>query len=99
MGYLLQAMRKYEEARPFYTRALAIKEEQLGPDHPDVAASLNNMGELLESMGKYEEAVPYYERALAIFKAKLGADHPNSEVVQNNLMMLKMQIDLGGISA
>ena len=42
-GPLLQAQGDYAEARPLYERALAIPEKALGPDHPDVATSLNNL--------------------------------------------------------
>ena len=39
---------KYEEALPFYNRSLVIREEILGPEHPDVAITLNNTAELLK---------------------------------------------------
>lgn len=38
---------KYAEAEPLYERSQAIREKILGPDHPDVAQSLNNRAELL----------------------------------------------------
>ena len=41
------AQGKYEEALPLYKRSRAIREKVLGPDHPDVAQSLNNEAELL----------------------------------------------------
>ncbi len=34
------------DAEPLYKRALAIWEKALGPEHPHVAASLNNLAEL-----------------------------------------------------
>ena len=34
---------RYAEAEPLYQRALAIWEKALGPDHPEVATSLNNL--------------------------------------------------------
>ena len=34
---------KYAEAIPLAQRVLAINEKALGPDHPDVARSLNNL--------------------------------------------------------
>jgi hypothetical protein len=34
---------KYADAIPLAQRALAIREKTLGPDHPDVATSLNNL--------------------------------------------------------
>jgi Tfp pilus assembly protein PilF len=45
-------------------RSLAIREKALGPNHPDVATSLNNMGLLYERQGQYAEAEPLYKRAL-----------------------------------
>jgi Tetratricopeptide repeat len=34
---------QYAKAEPLYQRPLAIREKALGPEHPDVAASLNNL--------------------------------------------------------
>ena len=40
---------KYDDAEPLCKRALTIREETLGPRHPDVASSLNNLAGLLKS--------------------------------------------------
>lgn len=40
---------KYDEAGPLYERSLAIREKTLGPDHPDVAESMNNRAVLLDN--------------------------------------------------
>ena len=45
----LENQGKYDDAEPLYKRALAIREDTLGPRHPDVASSLNNLGVLLKS--------------------------------------------------
>jgi hypothetical protein len=42
----LRQQGKYTEAVPIAKEALDIREKSLGPDHPDVATSLNNLGEL-----------------------------------------------------
>ena len=42
--------------------SLAIREKALGPDHPDVATSLNNLAELYEAQGRYADAEPLYKR-------------------------------------
>ena len=47
-SYIAQG--KLEEAAPLYKRSRAIREKVLGPDHPDVAQSLNNEALLLEDM-------------------------------------------------
>ena len=84
-GYYLDHLGAYAEARPFYERALAIRETQLGPDHPSTATSLNNLGELHRAMGAYAEARPFYERALAIKETQLGPDHPDTATSLNDL--------------
>jgi tetratricopeptide (TPR) repeat protein len=66
-------------------RALAIREKQLGPDHPDTGTSLNNLAGLYRSMGHYNEAEPLYQRALAISEKQLGPDHPDTGTSLNNL--------------
>ena len=48
------------------TQALALREKALGPDHPDVATSLNNLAGLYHAQGRYAKAEPLYQRALAI---------------------------------
>ncbi len=48
---------KYAEAEPLNQRALAIWEKALGPEHPDVARSLNNLAMVYTDQGKYEEAI------------------------------------------
>ena len=37
---------QYEQAEPLYRRALAIYEKSLGPDHPNVRLSLDNLAKL-----------------------------------------------------
>ena len=45
-----------EEVRGPLERALAIREAVHGPDHPDVAQSLNNLASVRDAMGSYEAA-------------------------------------------
>jgi tetratricopeptide (TPR) repeat protein/predicted Ser/Thr protein kinase len=67
---------KRDEARELVERVLAIREKALGPDHPDVAASLNGLGAWAHAQDKYDDARKLYERALAIRAKALGPDHP-----------------------
>ncbi len=57
---------KIVEAISMAEQLLALREKTLGPDHPDVAQSLNNLAFLYEDQGRYAEAEPLYKRALAI---------------------------------
>lgn len=40
---------KYDKLGPIYNRSLTIKEKVLGPNHPDVAASLTILADLLKA--------------------------------------------------
>ncbi|ESA37998.1 kinesin light chain 1, partial [Leptolyngbya sp. Heron Island J] len=86
---------RYEEAEPLYQRSLGIREEQLGPQHPDVVTSLNNLAGLYQEQGRYEEAEPLYQQALAILEERLGSQHPNTVAVRENLEALQQAIEGG----
>jgi tetratricopeptide (TPR) repeat protein len=88
LALLYQSQGRYEEAEPLYLQALAIGEQQLGKDHPDVATRLNNLAGHYESQGRYEEAEPLYLQALAISEQQLGKDHPDVAIRLNNLACL-----------
>jgi CHAT domain-containing protein len=64
---------------------LAIREKALGPHHPDVASSLNNLASLYSSQGRYADAEPLYQRSLAIAEMALGRDHFHVAKTLNNL--------------
>ncbi len=85
LGRYLRDRGLYEEAQPLYQRSLGISEKVLGPDHPEVATTLNNLASLHESQGRYEEAEPLYQRSLAISEKALGPDHPEVATTLNNL--------------
>ncbi|CAB1113194.1 unnamed protein product [Ectocarpus sp. CCAP 1310/34] len=88
VGRLLQLEGKYDDAEPLYERSQAIREKVLGPEHLDVAQSLNNRAALLHKQGKYSEAEPLYERCQAIKEKVLGPDHPSLATTLNNRAVL-----------
>jgi CHAT domain-containing protein/Tfp pilus assembly protein PilF len=79
---------RYADAEPLFRRSLAIREKALGPDHPDVAQSLNNLARLYREQGRYADAEPLYKRSLAIYEKALGPDHPDVATSLNNLATL-----------
>ena len=48
LAVLYKTEGRYAKAEPLYQRALAIREKALGPEHPDVATSLNNLAALYQ---------------------------------------------------
>jgi tetratricopeptide (TPR) repeat protein len=76
---------KYEEALPSIERSLEIRESVLGPEHRDVAETLNGLGALHWRRGEYAKAEPLFERALAIRERALGLEHPDVAQSLTNL--------------
>ena len=56
----------YDLAVGVAKKALQIAEQAFGPNHPDVATSLNILGDLYVAQGRYAQAEPLYKRSLAI---------------------------------
>jgi CHAT domain-containing protein/Tfp pilus assembly protein PilF len=68
---------RYDEALPLVERVLGIRERALGPEHPDVAQTLNNLAVLYDERGDYAKAELFYQRALTIREKALGPEHPD----------------------
>ena len=88
VAWYLYDRARYEAAEPLYKRALGIREQQLGEEHPKAAESLDNLAELYRAQGKYEEAEPLYKRALGIKEQQLGGEHLSTARSLNNLALL-----------
>ncbi len=76
---------KYAEGIGPGRKAMEIRGELLGQDHPDYAFSLNNLALLYRAKGDYVRAEPMLRQALAIRKKTLGVDHPDYAQSLNNL--------------
>jgi len=88
VGYYLWQRGEYQQVESLHLRALAIREEVLGPEHGDTAVSLEHLARIYESQGKYEQAKPLYQRVLAINEKIYEPDHPNIATALNNLALL-----------
>lgn len=82
--YLWERVR-YAEAQRLFELALAIGERTLGPDHPDIARSLDNLAITRSRQGRYADAQVLLERALAIYEQALGPDDPEMARKLNNI--------------
>src|SRR3954452_1144789 len=70
-GNASQSFRISPSNQPHHPFANGLLEKALGPDHPNVAESLNNLAGLYLAQGGYAEAEPLYKRSLAIFEKAL----------------------------
>ncbi|HPE70561.1 MAG TPA: tetratricopeptide repeat protein [Candidatus Competibacter sp.] len=78
----------YPTAEKAARAALEVAETTFGPDHFDVATSLNNLAALYYTQGQYVQTEPLLQRALAINEKALGPDHPDVAQSLNNLAVL-----------
>ncbi|MFH7245095.1 MAG: tetratricopeptide repeat protein [Spirulina sp.] len=87
-GLELYRAGRYGEAEPLFQQSLAIRRQQLGDSHLDVATSLNNLAELYRMQGHHREAEPLFQESLAIYRQQLGDSHPDVATSLNNLALL-----------
>jgi CHAT domain-containing protein/tetratricopeptide (TPR) repeat protein len=76
------------QALPLARRALAIRRQLLGEDHPLYAQSLNNLAELYGALGDPRQALPLHQQARDLRQRILGEDHPLYAQSLNNLAAL-----------
>ncbi|CAF1163894.1 unnamed protein product [Rotaria sordida] len=85
MGCAYHKMRKYSDVLSSYERAVAIQQQLLPPNHPDLAASYNNIGNVHADMRQYSQALSSHEKALAIRQHSLPSTHPDLASTYNNI--------------
>jgi Protein of unknown function (DUF2914)/Tetratricopeptide repeat len=75
----------FPAARQLLEEAVTLQEVELGPAHPDLANTLNNLGVLCERTDNAAEAERCYRRACAIAEAAFPPGHPFVETSRRNL--------------
>ncbi|CAF4130683.1 unnamed protein product, partial [Adineta steineri] len=82
----------YPKALSYHEIALAMRLESLPPNHPDLAASFNNIGLVYKKMNKYSEAYSSHQRAVQIAQKSLPTNHPDFEGYRQNLERIKRKL-------
>ncbi|CAB4024011.1 Nephrocystin-3, partial [Paramuricea clavata] len=85
IGEVYRAKGELDHANNYHQRALAIKEQQLGPDHVEVADIYNDIGEVYRAKGELDQALDYHKRANAITQKQLGPDHVDVALSYNKM--------------
>ena len=82
VGSLAWAQSQLERAEQELSRALSLEERFLGPDHPQLAETLESLAGVQMDHFELEAAAKTHARALEIRRQTLGAEHP---LVANSL--------------
>jgi hypothetical protein len=77
----------YSEAERIDRSLLELRRKWLGDDHPDTAASYNNLAANTQYQRKYAEAEPLFRQALAIKLEALGEGHPATARSYHNVAL------------
>ena len=85
LGQTYGGLGLYDQAITVHTKARAVREAVLGPDHPDTLASRNNLANAYWSAGRRSEAIALHEATLKRHEARLGPDHPDTLSSRNDL--------------
>ena len=75
----------YSSAEKLLREAAALQEQTLGPQHPDLANTRNNLGVVCEMANNPIDAEHYFRRAYTIATAALSPDHPFVVTSRKNL--------------
>ena len=75
----------YKSAEELLHTAALLQEASLGPLHPDLASTLNNLGVVCEITGNVADAERYFRRAWEIAHATLEPDNPFVATSRKNL--------------
>lgn len=76
LGTFCHLQGKFAQAESMFLGALFLRIKTLGPDHPNVAKTLDNLAEARKGQKKYDGLDTLYERIVEILKKNTGAENP-----------------------
>lgn len=78
LAWFLAVMRQPDEAEALYRTVLAIREQKLGPEHPDTLWTRHELAWLAASEGHWASAEASYRAVLDARRRTLGDEHPDT---------------------
>ena len=88
LGYIYYYLGAYDKALEYDEKAVVIRENVLGTEHPSTATTYNNIGLVYwkrGGQGDYDKALEYYEKALEIKEKVYGIEHTSTATSYNNI--------------
>jgi tetratricopeptide (TPR) repeat protein len=82
-----------DTAARYWHQNLALDERVLGPNHPDLALTLNNLARVMIEQRKFREAIPLLARSEKIFLAQRGDTHDDFAFIFSNLALARRGVD------
>jgi serine/threonine-protein kinase len=82
---LYEKLGRFDEALRYAEESLRVRREALGPQHPDVAESLDNLGGLMMDRADIAAAAMHWGEAVDVRRALISASGPADSVVHTQL--------------
>lgn len=99
LGMLLKMKGELDLALNVLARALTLREQEFGPDHPEVATTLTIVGNVYHDMREFDIALTHHRRALEIQEREFGRyDRRITPALANlgTVLQSKGELDPGG---
>jgi eukaryotic-like serine/threonine-protein kinase len=87
LGRTYRALGHAAKAKALFTKAIAIRRAQLGPDDADTLAVTSDQASALYDFGEVSDAISLYEQVRNAQVRILGSDHRDTLATENNLAM------------
>jgi tetratricopeptide (TPR) repeat protein len=87
-GRCQERLGRYAPAKASHRKALSLRKEMLGPEHPDTLTSMSNLAGVLVLQGKYEDAEAINRQGLVLREKVLGHEHPDTLTSTSNLALV-----------
>ena len=92
LGTALRDLGDAAAAKALYERALKIKKQHYGAQHPEVAITLCNLGAALATLGDLKAAAATLSRALRNFQRTYADTHPYIQSAKKALQTIKERL-------
>ncbi len=81
------------EAAALQKEVIAIREDILELDHPDLATSYDSLGNILLAQKDYEASLAYMQKAADIRLKRLGEKHPDYTLSLSNMALVHAKLE------
>ena len=85
LGNTYSGLGLHDRAVSLHTKAAAVRESVLGPDHLDTLKSRSSLAGAYREAGRLSEAIDLQRATLKRLESKLGPDHPDTLISRHNL--------------
>ncbi len=82
----------YPAARYCYERTLQLSRDDLGDEHPNTLAGMNNLANMLWAMGDHADSLVMQDRVLIVRQRVLGDEHPDTLITMCSLVAILNEI-------